>query len=133
MSESKVADTFIVSSLAANPCLLTAHKDLAPENSPLPVVIFSQQSATDRITGNSYRVWSEMVYLVKVAGMSPSSIDAMVDKIDTALDKQQNVTVGTSGLVLSCVRDGPYNMTDKTSSGTIYYRGAYYRIRAKVD
>lgn len=135
MSESNIAEKFLYAAIDAV-VTCSIHVDAAPPGTALPVVIFQQQSSRDVTTGDANRLFTEFIYLVKKCDKaSYQTLETDIDLIDAALHKQLDVSIGTpaAGGVLSCVRERTFQMSEPTATGTIYHRGAYYRIRAKVD
>lgn len=135
MSESNIAEKFLYAAITTV-TQTPVYVDAAPPGTELPVIIFQQQSGRDVMTGDANRLFTEFIYIVKKCDKtSYQALEADLDLIDAALHKQLHVGIGTptAGGVLSCIREGTLQMSESTSTGTIYHRGAYYRIRAKVD
>lgn len=137
MSELVAADTFIYARLTAAPALLVSrvYAAEAPQGAPLPYVIYSLMGGSDDLTEvGAHRVWSNVLYLVKVVGQgtSYSALDATVNEIDTRLHRSSG-PVSTTAYVDACVREQPFRLAETTSSGVSYrHQGALYRLWVRL-
>ena len=138
-TETVLAETWLYATLKANTTLTALiggssapriYSAVIPQGAALPAVVFQQMSGEDLLTLNAYRVWSDLVYLVKGIAQAGGfvALDVIAAQIDTALHR----TSGTG--VASCYRERPFSYveTDEAGSGQQFrHLGGIYRIKAR--
>jgi hypothetical protein len=106
------------------------HQRSAP-GAPYPFVIYQFMSGTDYAAVGAYRIWTNMIWLVKAVGASadPTALDAIVARIDTVL--QRGSGTPASGTVWSCDRQSVIDYVEEVANTVPYsHLGATYRIYA---
>jgi hypothetical protein len=106
-----------------------------PKSQPLPVVKIDRQDSSDLYTVNLYRVWDDLLYLVRGAvhwtgsGQQDwSEVQTIANRLDVLLHKHSETT---STLLVDCFREQSYIDAQPVSDGSlILYCGGFYRIRA---
>lgn len=107
-----------------------------PKTQPLPVVKIDRQDATDLYTVNLFRVWDDLLFLVRGAvhwvgsGQQDwTDVRAIADRLDVLLHKHSETT--TYGISVDCFREQSYIDEQPVADGSlILHCGGQYRIRA---
>lgn len=139
LNEEVAAQTWLRSYLEADATLASLVNGVwvhsVPKAQPLPVVKIDRQDSTDLYTVGLYRVWDDLLYLVRGAvhwtgsGQQDwSEVQAIADRIDVLLHKH---TDSTSAIQVSCYREQSYIDAQPVADGSlILYCGGQYRLRA---
>jgi hypothetical protein len=139
LNEEVACQTWLRDYLAADSTLASMISGVwvhsVPMKEPLPVVKIDRQDSSDLYTVNLFRVWDDLLYLVRgVVHWTGSGqqdwtdVQAIGDRLDVLLHK---VTVVTSTLSLHAFREQSYVDEQPSSDGTTYMHcGGFYRIRA---
>jgi hypothetical protein len=107
-----------------------------PENEPLPAVKIDRQEASDVNAVNLYRVWSDMLFLIRgvvhwrgTGAVDWTEVQAIGDRLDALLHKYEGQS---STLYVHAFREEPW--TDETLEGgdLFLHAGGMYRVRAKA-
>lgn len=142
MSEFTATDVFIVNQLKADATLTAMiggattpriYADVAPVGSAFPLVVFQVQAATDLMVVGAFRIWANMLYLVRGIAETSSwmgTLGLIESKIDAALHSTEGTNV--NGVVYSCVREGPYRLAETNDGRLFRHAGGIYRIHAKA-
>jgi hypothetical protein len=110
------------------------HHGPAPPKEPEPFVTVELLSpGNDLIVVGGARVWSNMLWLVKVtiSGNSTAKLEPIVDRIDVLLHNKSGTVVG--GVIHNAVRERPYGAPPFQDNGkTFVQEGGEYRVKASV-
>jgi hypothetical protein len=106
-----------------------------PQSEPLPVVKIDHQESNDLYTVNLYRVWADLLFLVRGivhwrgSGQQDwTDAQAIGDRLDVLLHK---VEVTSSRLIVTSSREQSYTDEQQDSQGgLLFHCGGFYRIRA---
>lgn len=143
MNEPFAVDTWIYSTLKADSTLTALiggsttpriYNPLAPqETTPVyPMVLIQMQSAVDMMGVGPYRIWSDMLYLVRGVHETTSyggNLLTIAERIDTVLHAAASAT-NAYGIVWNCVREQPFRLPDVRDGRNFRHFGGIYRIRA---
>lgn len=107
------------------------YSDEAPQNAPVPMLIFAFLGGSDRLLALRGRL-SSVLYLVRAVdeGSSYNSVIPVADRIDEIL----TTAIPTFGTILddtritSCYREQPHQRKDSQFGVPTVYLGGYYRI-----
>ena len=107
-----------------------------PIKEPLPVVKIDRQDATDLYVIGLYRVWDDLLFLVRGcyhwtgSGQQDwADVTAIAARLDVLLHKHSEVT--TNGLQVDVFREQSFiDEQENAGGGLILYAGGMYRIRA---
>jgi len=144
MSEPWAVDQFIVTALKADSALTAliggatprVYADMAPQTTPpvaLPYVLFQMQAATDLMVVGNFRVWSNMLYLVRMLAETGSwggNLDTGANRIEVALNGKS--ASNGSGLIYSATRENPFRLLETIDGRQIRHSGHVFRIYAKA-
>jgi hypothetical protein len=109
------------------------HNGRAPQGEKFPLVIMQLLSpGNDLIVVGGQRIWSDMLWLVKVVneGTSTAPIEASADRIDALLHTKNGTVVG--GVVHVAVRERPHELPERTDGVDYVNLGGEYRVKASV-
>lgn len=106
-----------------------------PKSQPLPVVKIDRQDASDLYTVGLYRIWDDLLFLVRGAvhwqgsGQQDwSEVQAIGDRLDVLLHRHVEVT---SAIELHVFREQSYTDEQPVPDGSlILHCGGFYRLRA---
>lgn len=102
----------------------------APQGTLYPFVTFQFMSGMDYAAVGAYRIWTNMLWLVKAVGETANFADlsAIVARIDALLHR----TSGTpaDGTVWSCTREQTINLPEVVSGKQYRHSGALWRLYA---
>lgn len=132
MSETNAVDQFIFDALTAANTGMAICNTVVVDGVTYPVIVFQLMSPGNVRKVAEYKLYSNMLYLVKCMDISTnfSLADIGADKIDRALEGQIGITK-PSGTILSCFQDSPYSKVETIGKTEYYSRGGIYRIRVK--
>jgi hypothetical protein len=105
----------------------------AEQGAAFPYVILQLLSpGNDLIVVGGQRIWSDMLWLVKVVnlGISTAKIEASADRIDALLHAKSGTVVG--GVVHVAVRERPHELPERTDGVDYVNLGGEYRVKASV-
>lgn len=102
----------------------------APQGTAYPFVTFQQMAANDYAAVGAFRIWTNMLYLVKVVGETPdfASLNTAVARIDTLLHRGSGTAA--DGTVWSCVREQVIRLPETVQGKQYRTAGALYRLYA---
>jgi hypothetical protein len=105
---------------------------LAPATTPPPYIIYGYQSGSDALTLSAVRIYSNLLYQVKVCG--PASMDvtlaAAATEIDNLLKRPVGIPITSDGLgaILAAYREAPI-IVDSEVNGEVWSNvGGLYRL-----
>lgn len=102
----------------------------APEGTAFPFVVFQFMSGVPYAAVGAYRIWNNMVWLVKAVGETAdiSALDTIVARIDTLL--QRGSGTPAAGTIWSCVQETTIEYPETISGKQYRHLGATYRLFA---
>jgi hypothetical protein len=102
----------------------------AKENTTYPLIVYQFMSGIDHVEVASIRIWTNLVYLVKVIGETAdlASLNAAVARIDALLHRASGSA--TDGTVWACVREQTIRLPDSVAGRQYRHSGGLYRIYA---
>lgn len=105
--------------------------DMAPQNSPMPMVLFAYLGGADKVVTLSSRLTNAIFLIRAVAGGSSyNTVEAIADRIDTVLSVLPDQgTIVRDIRISSCVREQPHQRKDMENGVPTVYLGGFYRIR----
>lgn len=126
---------FIFSTLQNQPGLATyvgnrIHRGAVPQGSSFPAIIYAMLApGTDLVALGGDRLWAAPVFKVVAAGETSNGLDLepIADLIDTALHNASGTT-DADGRVFSCIRLRPFELIERTGTGTFQQLGGEYGI-----
>jgi hypothetical protein len=141
MNEEVATQTWLQAYLAADATLgglvngVWIHS--VPKTQPLPVVKIDRQDASDLYVIGLFRVWDDLLFLVRGAvhwvgsGQQDwTGVQAIADRLDVLLHKHSETTQ-QYGVSVDCFREQSYIDEQPVADGSlILYCGGMYRIRA---
>ena len=138
MTEIAVAERWIYGRLYADATLIAkgvtgVYADRAPDSAKPPYIVFALLTPRDVWTVETVRIMSTLPYVVRAigAGRGAVTLDDIADRVDALLHAQGGSPTG-GGLVLACVRERPFTLTERTNDG-VYLRhlGGIYRLEVQ--
>lgn len=133
--ESATAEEFLDATLNGDATLTTlvpsgAFNTQPPEGTPYPIVTYQFVSSVDYAAVGAYRIWANMLYLIKVIGDTANFADlnAAFARIDALLQRASGTA--TDGTVWSCVREQVIRQPDFIAGRQYAVTGALWRIYA---
>lgn len=133
--EATTAEEFLVSTLTGDATLMAqlpggVWNIEAPEGTPYPFLVFQFMSGNDFAAVGALRIWTNMIYLVKVIADAADfdSLNAVAARLDAVL----HGTSGTvsSGVVWSCTREQTIRLPDQLANRQFRQAGGLYRLYA---
>ncbi len=115
----------------ASPLVQGVHNTEAPEGALFPFILYQFSSGVDLAVVGATRIWTNLVYLVKVVGETADfgDLQAAVARIDALLHRASGVAA--DGTVWACVREQVIRLPESIAGGRQYrHSGALYRIYA---
>lgn len=102
----------------------------APQGTPYPFVTYQMMSSIDLMVVDAIRIWTNLVYLVKVVGESADyqTLRAVVARIDALLHRASGTA--TDGTIWACVREQSIRMPEVVSGKQFRHDGGLYRLYA---
>ena len=127
--ERLTGDSTLMGLLGNDPSRVVGY--LAPEGTPEPFVVFQHQASSDMMVVNGQRIWSNLVYVVKVVDRGESFSQAwdIAQRVDAVLHRASG-TVST-GEVLECVRERLIAYVEHDGKEMYRHVGGVYRIYAR--
>ncbi|HEV8639448.1 MAG TPA: hypothetical protein VG370_35005 [Chloroflexota bacterium] len=130
MLEPYRADQFIFAALNAPPAVADGriYQGVAPEGAALPFVVFQMLAGTDLAQLGAFRVWANLLYLIKATGQGSSfaALAPLADAIDARLHRASGTTA--DGRVLTCVREEAHTMVEVTDGRQWRHAGGVFRL-----
>jgi len=133
--ETAAAEEYLYSTLHGDGTLMALIHDvwpggIAPQGTPYPFVTFQFMSGIDYAAVGAFRIWTNMLWLVKAVGETATFADlnAIVARIDTLLHRTSGTPV--DGTVWSCTREQVINLPEVVSGKQYRTSGALWRIYA---
>ena len=127
-------ETWLYTRLANNAVGVSdrVYADVAPRGSTFPLVIYQLQTPKDVMTLSGVRIMTRGTWIVKAVMPTQSfgDLSEIAELIDSRLHRQR-YTIAGEGIVLACVREAPFKMTEVTDGLPIRYLGGMYRIQAQ--
>lgn len=103
---------------------------VVPPGAAYPLVFYTMPGAGDnRLTLEAVRVWSELIYAVRIINKTESYIglEAGASAIEDALSRASGSTV--SGTIVACVYQAPYELVEIDRDGfELRALGGLYRL-----
>lgn len=102
----------------------------AREGTPYPFVVYQLMSGIDYAAVGAFRIWSNLVYLVKAVGELDhvAALPAITARIDALL--QRGSGVATDGIISSCVREQVIRIPETIAGKQFVHSGGLYRLYA---
>jgi hypothetical protein len=102
----------------------------APQGTPYPFLTIQHMSGIDLVEVASNRIWTNLVYLIKVVGESADyqTLRAAVARIDTLLHRASGTAA--DGTVWACVREQTIRMPEILDGKQYRNDGFMFRIYA---
>lgn len=132
--EAASADDFLYTALHGDSTLMGLVSGVwntqAPQGATYPLVIYQFQSGLDLMVVDAVRIWTNMMYLVKVVGQTAyyGDLNAALARIDTLLHRTSGAVA--DGTVWACVRESAFRLPETISGKQYRSSGAQYRIYA---
>lgn len=105
------------------------YRAMAPETATTPFIVMSFQGGSDVVTANAFRLMDDLLFQVKVVG--PASITNTLvqaaNRLDALLGGPTRGTLST-GYILACYRQSPYQYDDLINAELTTYIGGLYRL-----
>lgn len=135
MIETVAADQWLHATLTGDATLTgvvagRVYADLAPPDSELPAVVFSEQAPTDSIGVDGARILVQALWLVRVIADTTSwhgTLKTAADRIDTVLHNTSGAAAG-GVTVGKCVRESSYRLVDTAHGKQYRHLGGIYRL-----
>lgn len=143
-SESYLALIFIMSTLKADATLASlapggVYRELLPPNTTPPYVIVGQQSGSDYLTANAFRIFDTFLFRVEAHGMAAQAdttaqAGAQIDRLlggPPGLPTSGPIYVNSvfAGFCLSCYREQPLQLDETINTTEEWTRfGGLYRL-----
>lgn len=104
--------------------------DEAPQNTGLPLVLFSFLGGADRVQTLRSRL-TNAIYLVRAVGSGSSydAIENLADRIDEVLFVPEQGVLLRDIRIASCSREQPHQRKDFENGVATVYLGGFYRVR----
>jgi hypothetical protein len=107
----------------------------APIGTVPPFAIMSQQAATDALTLNAVRLWTDILLQLKmigpasgIAGANYGALVAGADRIDVLFKSVRSVGLGGTGGVLYCYREQIISYSELINGAAWHHLGGLYHI-----
>jgi hypothetical protein len=102
----------------------------APESFGFPFITFQFMSGLDYAAVGAYRIWTNMIWLVKTVGETAdvSTLDAIMARIDVLLHRGSGTP--TAGIVWACVRESTFELPETIQGKQFRSLGGTYRLYA---
>lgn len=136
--EASAAESFLRSTLQGDATLVALvpggiWNTQAPQERPdpkYPALVFQQMSGNDYAAVGAERIWTNMLYLVKVIADDQNfdAADVAAARVDVLLHRASGANV--SGQVWSCTREQVIRMPDELGQHQFRSSGAMYRLYA---
>jgi hypothetical protein len=133
--EFAAAEEFLYGTLHGDGPLMALIHDVwpggaAPQGTAFPFVTFQFMSGLDYAAVGAYRIWSNMLWLIKAVGETANFADlnAIVARIDALLHRSSGTAV--DGTVWACVREQTVNLPEVVQGKQYRHSGALYRVYA---
>lgn len=101
----------------------------APIGTMPPFVIMSQQTATDVLTMNAVRLWTDILIQLKMIGPATNyaALVTGADRIDALFKSVRSVTLSSGG-VLCCYREQIVSYSELINGAAWHHLGGLYHI-----
>jgi capsular polysaccharide biosynthesis protein len=133
--EASAAEEFLVTTLTGDATLMAQLSGgvwsmEAPEGTVYPFLVFQFVSGIDYAAVGAQRIWTNMIYLVKVIAETAdfSVMNAAVARIDALLHRASGVVA--DGTVWSCTREQIIRLPDDVANDQFRQAGGLYRLYA---
>ena len=140
MSETAQALQWAESTMQADSALMSiaiggVWLSYAPIGTVPPFAIMSQQTATDVLTVNAVRLFTDILLQIKMIGPSNgivganfSALTTGADRIDALFKSVRDVGLGGSGGVLCCYREQIISYSELINGAAWHHLGGLYHI-----
>lgn len=132
MSELRVVEKWLYDTLSNGSIGATGgvYGDIAMASTDEPYVVYTYLAGRDMIVTSGLRIWSECRYLVRAIGAETyfGALDTISDAIDALIDKAHGVVL-SDGIILSCLRQEPFTLTEQVNGIQYRHRGGIYQLR----
>jgi hypothetical protein len=137
--EPAVAEEWLSATLNGDPTLTAlvpgaAWNTQADEGTSYPLVIYQMMSGVDTAAVGAIRIWTDLVYMVKVIGETAAflDVDVAAARIDALLHRASGTVA--DGTIVSCVREQTFRLSESIAGGLQYRQaGGLYRINAQSN
>jgi hypothetical protein len=133
--EANTAERFLVSTLEGDATLMAlltggVHNTQAPQGTAYPQLVFQYMSGNDYAAVGAERIWTNMLYLVKVIADAEHFDDADIAaaRVDGLLHRASGSNV--NGTVWSCTREQVIRLPDQIGQHQYRQSGGIYRLYA---
>ncbi len=108
------------------------YREFAPVDTLVPFALVAQQAATDILTVNAVRIWTDILLQIKMIGPSGSggnyaALVAGADRIDALFGRVGPIGL-PSGAVVSCYREQTIAYGELVNAQPFSHLGGLYRI-----
>lgn len=103
--------------------------DVAPQGAEPPYTVFQYQGGGDLMESGAARVWSSLLFLVRVIDKTNTigaALRTAADEIDARLHDKSGTTA--DGRVVSCVRTEPFQLAEVDQGVQYRHLGGIYRL-----
>ena len=103
--------------------------DLAPPDSTLPAVVYSDQGGSDTVGVDATRILTSGLWLVRVIAETTSwqgNLRAAADRVDAILHATSGAVSGVT--VGKCFRESAHRLVDTAHGRQYRHLGGFYRI-----
>lgn len=134
MIETVAVDEWLYQTMSADSTLTAlasggVHADVAPPDSTLPAVVFSDLGGADTVGVDGTRILTSGLWLVRAIAEATSwqgTLRQAADRIDAVLDNTSGVVSGVT--VGKCSREAPHKLVDTAHGRQYRHLGGTYRI-----
>lgn len=133
--EPDVADEWVYTTLHGDATLMALISDVfsggaGPEGATFPFATFQNMSGMDLAVVGAFRIWTDLVYLVKVVGHTADfqSLKTAVARIDVLLHRSSGTTA--DGTIWACVREQTIRLPEVVKGDQYRHSGGLYRLYA---
>jgi len=135
--ETFTADKWLYATLTGDTTLMAlvtgVHTWPVLQDTPLPYVLFQEQSARDMQGMGPARIWVTGTWLVRIVAETRSwggTLETTANRLDTLIQAASGTVTG-GGRVFVCVREAPFRLVETVQSREFRHMGGIYRIMAR--
>jgi hypothetical protein len=138
INETTRAERWIRTILLSDPTIAgivgaRVYAEVAPSGATEPFVVMQFLGSPDAIYGNDNTIiWQKLAYIVKAItkGNSSSSLQTLVDRINTVLHAQRG---GTADAAIDyCIRRKPFKMVDPQGHDLYQHLGSEFELAVRA-
>jgi len=137
MSETAQAFQWVATTMQADSALMAAatggiFQGYAPESTLPPFIMVNQQVATDVLTVNAVRLWTDILLQIKALGPSGpggnyGALVTIADRIDALFKSVRSVSLSSGG-VLCCYREQSVAYSELINEQPWSHLGGLYHL-----